>query len=55
MSRNGANTGSRSSNHPTRREIVAGGVMLPVASGIAIPHPAHLRRDDGAVGGFDHF
>ena len=34
MSRNGANTGSRSSNHPTRREIVAGGAMVPVAAGL---------------------
>ena len=50
---NQANTGSRSSNHPTRREIVAGGVMLPVAVGLQSGAQAQPSAGiDGAGGGF---
>ena len=42
MAKNGAGAGS---SHPTRRDIVAGGVALPVVVGIPRePQPNHQRR-----------
>ena len=44
MTSNRADASFRSSGHLTRRDIVAGGVMLPVAMGIpAGPQPSRPR------------
>jgi xanthine dehydrogenase YagT iron-sulfur-binding subunit len=47
MSNNGADTSFRSSNHPPRREIVAGGAMVPIAMGL--PSGAAAQSSTGAT------
>jgi xanthine dehydrogenase YagT iron-sulfur-binding subunit len=40
--------GSRPSGHPTRREIVASGAMVPIAMGLSSAAPAQSRSGDRA-------